>query len=361
MKKLSIIATTIVLTSTVYASNSIEESFKNGKVTGDISIHNHSWDNGNGNNDSGFTAGTVGINYSTDVFKGFTLNTGFKAAHKFSEKENNDYKNDFEANSIMNIANISFANDLLTATIGRQEIDLEWIGDYNEAIVVSTTAIPNTTLTAAYSTRQAAVGNDELKNFADVTKDGAFVLDAKIQTSDELVINPYYYTAKDSVDFYGIKADFDTDKFGLTGHFASSSTDSSTNEKDGAIFAFEARTNFADVELSGGYIVVDKDGLGLINSFGDNIDPTEELGDYVYASDTKTTYFNIGYEIANIGLTALYAISDNNTTNKKDKEFTLGASYSIMENLNADITYTDLSLESDTDKSKLVANFTFEF
>ena len=143
-KQLSIIASALVLTSSaVYAdSKNVDEAFKNGTVSGDISIHNQSWDNGTGNKDSGFTAGTIGVNYSTDSVNGISANVGFRAGHKFGEKENDDYKGDFEQNSVMNVANISFSNDVVSVTAGRQEIDLEWLGDFNEAIVVATTAIP---------------------------------------------------------------------------------------------------------------------------------------------------------------------------------------------------------------------------
>lgn len=361
MKKLSIIASALVLTSAAYAANSVDEAFKNGKVSGDISVHHQAWDNGNGNADSGFTAGTFGLNYSTDSFNGFTVNAGLRAAHKFGEEENDNFKGDFEENSTMNVANISYANDMVSVTIGRQEIDLEWLGDFNEAVVVATSAIPNTTLVAGYTTRQAAVGNDELKKFADVTKDGAYVVDAKYEGISNVVLNPYYYSAKDVADFYGIKADFDTDMFGLTGHYATSS-EKVAGKEDGSIMHVEARTAFAGLELAAGYVDTDKDaGTGSINAFGDNIDPTEELGDYVYAANTSTMYVTAGYEVAGIGLSALYASADNDTTNKTDKEFTVGAGYGITDSLSAELMYIDLSLESDTDKNKLVANLTYEF
>jgi len=361
MKKLSIIASALVLSSAAYAANSVDEAFKNGTVSGDVSVHHQSWDNGTGNKDSGFTAGTFGLNYSTADFNGFTVNAGFRAAHKFGEEENDNFKGDFESNSTMNVANISYANDLVSVTVGRQEIDLEWLGDFNEAVVLATTAIPNTTLVAGYTTRQAAVGNDELKKFADVTKDGAYVVDAKYEGIENVMLNPYFYSAKDVADFYGLKAEYNNDVFGVTGHYATSS-EKAANAKDGSIAHAEARTAFAGLELAAGYITTDKDaGVASISAFGDNIDPTEELGDYVYAANTDTMYVSAAYEVAGIGLSALYANADNDTTNKTDKELTVGASYGITDSLSAELMYIDLSLESDVDKSKTVANLTYEF
>lgn len=362
-KQLSIIASALVLTSSaVYAdSKNVDEAFKNGKVSGDISVHTQSWDNGAGNKDAGFTAGTIGVNYSTDSVNGISANAGFRAGHKFGEKENDDYKGDFEQNSVMNVANISYSNDLVSVTAGRQEIDLEWLGDFNEAIVVATTAIPSTTLVAGYTSRQAAVGGDELKKFADVTKDGAYVVDAKFEGVENTVLNPYFYSAKDVADFYGIKADFDTDAFGVTAHYATSN-EKVANAKDGSIMHFEARAAVAGFAFAAGYIDTDKDaGVASISAFGDNVDPTEELGDYVYAANTSTIYASAAYTIADVELSALYAQAENDTTNKEDSEVTVGAAYGITDSLSADVMYTDLSLDSDVDKSKLVANLTFEF
>jgi len=361
MKKLSIIASALVLSASAsFAANSVDEAFKNGKVSGDISVHHQSWDNGS-QPDSGFTAGTIGLNYSTDSFNGFTLNTGFRAGHEFAEEQDGDFDGDFEQNSVMNVANISYSNDVVSLTVGRQEIDLEWLGDFNEAVVLATTAIPNTTLVAGYTTRQAAVGGDELKKFADVTKDGAYVIDAKFEGISNVMLNPYYYSAEDVANFYGLKAEYNTDTFGFTAHHATSS-EKAAGQKDGSISHVEARAAISGLELSAGYITTDKDaGVASISAFGDNIDPTEELGDYVYAADTKTIYATAGYEVAGIGLSALYAVADNSATNKEDKELTVGASYGFTNSFSGELMYIDLDTESAEDKSKLVANLTYEF
>jgi len=360
-KQLSIIASAAVLSTAAYAeSNTISKAFENGKTSGDLSAHYQSWDNDNAA-DSGFSVGTIGVNYSTDSFSGLTLNTGFRAAHVFTEKEDNDSNDDIAVDSVMNVFNISYANNFGSLTVGRQEIDLEWLGDFNEAAVAAITTIPSTTLVLGYTTRQAVAGNDEISKFADVTKDGAYVVDAKYEGIEGAVLNPYFYSAKDAADFYGFKADYDNDMFGLTGHYAASSEDAASTKKDGSIMAFEARTAFAGVSLSAGYISVDEDGIGSMDSFGDNIDPTEELGDYVYAADAKTIYATAGYTIADVELAALYAQADSDATNKKDKELTVGAAYSFNDNLSAEVMYTDLSLESADDASKLVANVTYEF
>ncbi len=359
-KQLSIITSAVILSSTAaYAdSNTIEDAFKNGKVSGDVSVHYQKTSNKN-SADAGFTAGSIGLNYKTDSINGFSAEAGFRANHEFSEEETGNFEGEFENDSVMNVANISYENEMLSITAGRQEIDLEWIGDYNEAIVAAITPIENLTIVAAYSTRQAAIGVDENKKFADVTKEGAFVLDVKYEAIEGLVLNPYYYSAEDVANFYGLKTDYDTDMFGLTAHYATSS-EKAAAAKDGSIAHFEARTSIVGLDLAAGYATTDKDaGVASINAFGDNIDPTEELGDYVYAADTDTFYGSAAYTIADVELSALYAEAENAT--KTDKEITIGAAYAFNDNLSAEILYSDLSLESATDFNKVAATVSYAF
>lgn len=359
-KQLSIITSAVILSTTAaYAdSNSVEEAFKNGKVSGDVSVHYQKTSTKN-DVDAGFSAASVGVNYKTDSINGFSVEAGFRANHELSEEENGNFTGEFANDAVMNLANISYENEMLSVTAGRQEIDLEWIGDYNEAIVAAITPIENLTIVAAYSTRQAAIGVDESAKFADVTEDGAFVLDAKYEAIEGLVLNPYFYSAKDVATFYGLKTDYDTDMFGLTAHYATSNEEASA-AKDGSIAHLEARTAIVGLDLTVGYATTDKDaGVASISAFGDNIDPTEELGDYIYAADTDTFYGLAAYTIADVELSALYAQAENAT--KTDKEVTIGAAYAFSDNLSAEVLYSDLSLESANDFNKLAATVTYAF
>lgn len=366
-KHLSLVASAaIICTTSVYAdSSSINEAFKKGKVSGDISIHSQSWDNGTGEKDSGFITPSIGLNYETDSINGFSATIGFRANQEVSEKEAGDYEGEMVQEASATQAFIQYTNETVDIKLGRQEVDLEWMGDYHDGATVALKAIPDTTLVFGWSNRKAEIGADKHEKFTRFEdKDGkntsAFVVDAKYEGVKGLVLNPYYYTVQDLTSFYGLRADYDTDMFGITGQYTTSS-ENATATKDGNIYNLELRTAILGLELAAGYISVDKDGIGNINALGDNANPTEELEDYVYASDTDTIYAVAAYEISRVGLLALYAVADNDTTNKKDKELTVGASYAFTESLSAEVLYTDLSLESDKDKDKLVANLVFEF
>lgn len=357
-KKLSIITSAVVLSSSfAYAdSSSINEAFTNAKVSGDISAYTQEVDNGTSK--SGFSSASFGLNYETDSINGFSAQAGFRGNHELTSKNDGDYDSEFENNAVMNLANIKYSNNLVTIIAGRQEIDLEWIGDYNDAVVAAITPIDNLEITAAFARRQAAIAVDESREFTKLGEDGVYLLDAKYEVINGLVINPYYYELKDVANYYGIKTDFDTDMFGITGHYSQSNEDDNT-KKDGSILNLEVRTTISDMSLALGYIKTDKDGgIGSMAEAGDNIDPTEEIGDSVYETDAETIYAGVGYTIADIELKAGYAQAKY--ANNKDKELVLGAGYTFIENLSAELLYVDYEV-ADIDKSKLAATLTYAF
>lgn len=375
MKKLSLVACGLLLSSTALfaESNSIKEAFANGKTSGDITVYYEAQDNKpSGANDSAFTSGSVGLSYETDSYNGFTLSLGARAQHEFYERnksyisdgvDTSDYEQAYGNDAIIHTAAIKYAFDAGFVSVGRQAIDLEWLGDYNESIVVGITAVPDTTIVLGYTDRQAEIGFDTTEDFEEITEKGAYVLDVKYEGVEGLMVNPYAYTAPDVADFYGLKATYDTDMFGVTAHYAASNEDVSTTE-DGDIYNLEARLNVAGVALSGGYIKVDSDGLGSIAAYGDNISPFED-GNHTYDTDAKTYYASVGYEIAGVGLTALYGKTkyDTATDTEKENEFNFYIDYSFTDELSASIAYVDYDDKSNAneDYDKVFANVTYAF
>ena len=233
-KQLSIITSAVILsTSFAYGADSIDEAFKTGSVSGDITLYGSSADNKGGTADSDFAAATTGLAYETASFKGLKAKAGFRAGHVFGNSAALGTK------AVMTEANISYATDAFSLTVGRQAIDLEWLGDYNEAVVAEVTAIPNTTIVLGYVNQQAVADETELNEFAEINKDGLYVIDAKYTGLENIELNPYFYSAQDAVNFYGLKASFSTDMFGLVAQYAASSEDLCS---DGSIGHVEAST-----------------------------------------------------------------------------------------------------------------------
>jgi hypothetical protein len=359
MKKLSMIACGLLISSSaLFAESAVQKAFKDGKVSGDISVFSKTKSTDGAATDEGFTAGSIGLNYETAEVSGFKANFGFRANHEFAEEEDGQYDGDFQNNAIMNVASITYKNDLVALTVGRQEIDLEWLGDYNEAVVAAITAIPNTTIVAGYTTRQASVGNDESGKFADVTKDGAYVVDAKYKGIENLVINPYFYSAVDVADFYGLKVEFDNDTFGATAQYAASSEDT---QKDGDIANVEIKAKFSPVSIAAGYITTNKDvGAGSISAYGDNVNPFED-GNNVYSADAQTMYASASVEVASLEISALYGITEYGANDAEDKELNVGAKYKFNDELEAEVLYVNGDVEGTSDYNTVQGAITYSF
>lgn len=350
MKKFSLFTCALLLsTSTVFAADSIDEAFKSGKVSGDITLHTVKYDN-EGVVDSGFTAGTVGLAYETGTFYGLSAKMGFRANHEFSEVEEGDYENSFAHDALMTEAYLKYASESFSITAGRQAIDLEWLGDYNEAIVAAITAIPDTTIILGYTDRQAISDEDESSDFTELTNEGAYVLDIKYKAFDSLEFNPYAYSAPDAVDFYGLKTSYSSDIFSAIAHYATSNVDSKmkdTTTDDGNILNLELGTSFAGISASLGYIKTDKDyGIGLMDTYGDNINLMDS-GNQIYSADAKTVYGSLSYEIAGVELGALYSDTEYGADNFDEKELNLTVSYAITDSLSVGLLYADIDADSD--------------
>ena len=373
MKKTSIAASIILLSSTIALadSSSVKEAFSKGTISGDISAYSVSTDGKGGTADSGFTSVGTSLSYTTGTFNGLSAKIGFVAASDIDEVEEDDSGTSLDDNSILSEANVTYAQDEFSITLGRQAIDLEWLGDYNEAAVLATTVIPDTTLVLGYTDKQAVAGVDEISaEFGDVngTK-GAYVIDAKYTGIESVELNPYFYSAPDTANFYGLKASYSSDMIGAVVQYAASSEKVAGTE-DGSILNAELSTTVEGVSIAGGYIKTDKDGgIGSIAAFGDNVSPFED-GNYAYAGagtsvNEKTYYASLGYTVADIELSALYGKTKYDTTTTSgdsEKELNLSAAYSFSDELSASLLYVDVNAEAATDDyNKVVASLTYAF
>lgn len=359
MKKISLVVASLLITSNLVASESFDSAIKSGSVSGDVVLYGESQSNSGTNNDAGFTNGSIGLNYETGSFNDFKGSVGFRANHDFSEVEDGDFGQNTEA--IMHTANVSYSSNLFSLTVGRQEIDLEWMGDFHEAVVAGISAIPDTTIVVGYSQRKATADADAgLEDFAKFNGNkGAYVLDAKYEGISGLVLNPYFYSVPDLANWYGIKADYDTDAFGVTGHIAATNEDVSTTN-DGQIIHLEARTNLSGFGINAGYITTDEDGaIGSMEAVGDNINPLED-GNQVYAADADTGYIGVSYDLSGFELGAMYG--ETKYANNKEKEINLTAGYGVTENFAVGALFVDVSAEDSNDdynKVALTLEYTF--
>ncbi|MFX4243382.1 Opr family porin, partial [Aliarcobacter butzleri] len=98
--------------------------------------------------------------------------------------------------------------------------------DYHEAVVAGITAVPDTTIVLGWSKRKAESTAEISEDFWKINENkGAYVADIKYTGFTGIELNPYYYSAPDLVDWYGLKSTFSTDYFGLIAHYAQTNAD----------------------------------------------------------------------------------------------------------------------------------------
>lgn len=350
-KKISLVTCGLLLsTSMAFGADSIDEAFKTGSVSGDITLYGTKADNKGGTADTDASFATTGIAYETASYMGLSAKAGFRAGHAFDDST---LAND----ALMTEAYVKYANDMFSLTVGRQEIGLEWLGDYNEAIVAGITAVPDTTIVLGYVNQQAAADEDEIGDFAEVTEDGTYVVDVKYTGLSGVELNPYFYSAPDVADFYGLKATYSSDMFGAVAQYAASSEDVGS---DGSIAHVEASTSLAGISAALGYIKTDKTaGVASISAYGDSISPFDN-GVNTYSADAKTVYGSLGYSVAGVDLGLLYGETDY-SVNSEEKELNLTAGYSITDSLGLSLLYVKYDEEGSSSNDSDYASATLAY
>lgn len=368
MKKVSLVACALLLSSSMaFGADTIDSAFKNGKVSGSLALYGEKHDLKDGNLDSGFGNGNATVAYETASFYGLSAKAEFKGNIYLGEVEKDDRKSGapFENNSLMTEGYVKYSVDGFSLTAGRQAIDLEWLGDYNEAVVAAITAIPDTTVVLGYTNRQAESGIDTSNDFKEITEKGAYVIDVKYAGLQGVEFNPYAYSAPDYANFYGLKTTFTADMFGAIAHYAVSDEDKDKfgQAEDGSIGHLELNTTLAGVSGAIGYIKTDKDaGIGSMGAYGDNISPFD-TGLNTYSADAKTVYGSLGYTIADVELGALYGETKFGT-DFKEKELNLTVGYPITESLATSVLYGEVNADEangDSDDNYVLASVEYTF
>ncbi|MDY3204083.1 MAG: Opr family porin [Arcobacter sp.] len=365
---ISLVACGLILSSTMaFGADTIDAAFKEGKASGSLALYGAKYDLKDGVTDSGYGNGNATVAFETGSFYGLSAKAEFKGNLKLGEVENNDYDSNFANHSLMTEAYIKYAMEGFAISAGRQAIDLEWLGDYNESVVAAITAVPDTTIVLGFANRQAESGIDVSEDFSDINGNkGAYVADIKYTGLQSVEFNPYAYTAPDVADWYGLKTTFTTDYVGGLVHYTASNEDV-VNTDDGSMLALELNTTVADLTAAVGYIKTDKDGgIGSMAVAGDNYVPFDS-GNAIYLQDARNVYGSLGYTIVGVELGALYGVTTYGSADYKEKELNLTAGYSITESLGTSILFANIdgdeadATDATTDQNYVLASVEYTF
>ncbi|WP_026803305.1 Opr family porin [Aliarcobacter lanthieri] len=385
MKKISLAVASLVLYTSAFSDSiTIDDAFKNGEVEGTVALYGQKIKSKDHSiaNDLAYGNGHLRLAYTTDSFYGFNAKIEAKGNLKLGEKHKRDYKDGapFENNALFTQAYLQYELDnFISIKAGRYEGEYEWLTDYQQGAVAEILAIPDTVVALGYSNKKAESGIDLSEDFhkPELTDKGVYFIDIQNKSIDTITFNPYYYEMPDFGRFYGLKAIFDADYFGITAQYAKSNADNTQytfedengnsyldDLEDGSIAHIEGIVKIEDFEVFAGYAKTDKDGgANMIASFGDTISPFED-GDYVYDPDAKTWYIGANYSIAGVELSALYGITKHGIgSDLKTKELNLSIGYGITDSLGVSFMYVNVDNKNfdEVDYNKYIAAVEYNF
>ncbi|MDR1615150.1 MAG: Opr family porin [Campylobacteraceae bacterium] len=339
-------------------STTIVDALKNGKINGEFFLYAEQADVSDGDN-YGFGSGSFDLGFKTDSLYDFTFSVGSRANHKFWKIHSGDYPQNTKA--ILHTANIAYSHPHLDVLFGRQEINLNWVSDFHEALVLVGKGIPYTTIVAGYTQRIAVADGDQpLRDFDKIGDSGAFVIDAKYEGIKDIVLNPYVYYAEDIAAWTGVKATYDADfgEFQLGGTLQYARSDEDTGE-DGSFLQAEARGTFGGVNAALGFMKTDKDGgVGSMNAIGENINFFED-GEQIFNLDADTFYISLNSKWNRFVFGGIFGSTDYD--GGKMREFDLTVSYDLNNNLNLYGAFVNGNGEGDNDYNKILAQAVYSF
>jgi hypothetical protein len=293
--------------------------------------------------------GSASVNFESKDMNGFKAAIGVMANTDLAEQTDGAYGEN-EEDLMVNVANVSYSGKDFTVIAGRQAIDLEWIGDYHEALVGVYTGVENLTLIGGYTQSMTGNANDgALADFATHedalgVDGGAMVIDATYKASDGVTVGAYYMSTPDVFSAFGAKVETAVEGVGLTGKYAYSSEEVGVN---GNILAIDASYGMDTVTVGGGYIMTDKDrGTGSLSALGDNINPLDS-GNQVYSADAKTMYLSVAGTAGMFDLGAIYGSTAYGDYTESEIDLSASWECKFVKDLSLSALYATVTADSD--------------
>lgn len=270
------------------------------------------------------------LDYSSPLYSGFSFQ--LSAVDGTEIWEDNDDDAEEATGSLLNQFFIEYASDTLLFRLGRQELEQEWLTDFHEAASIEFQPSELLQFRTGWS-RKFAIGDiDELfENFEDIGDNGVFFGDATLKSvSGEFEFSPYVLHTPDIFTGYGVKITLTPNEWLLLGSHWGGSNVEESGESDGSIFHLFATLKRGSWSGGGGVVVTGDGGAGLLDSFGDSIDPFEEAN-LVYEADALTYYLTAEYQ--NDSLDLIFVGGRIETDDQYENEFTLLVEYDLSDYL----------------------------
>lgn len=370
--KLSLLVSVLVLgASTTLSANDLAEAFKAGKVSGDISVtyENRSQDKEINAyySDTAYSVGSVGIEYKTGDYQGFSAAFGARGYRALWEDESGDANERFNDNNVLiSNAYVAFDNNIVHVKAGRQQLFTDWIKRTLDGVSVYVNPAKNLELELIWANQLGRVDNRNAIDSYDIGVDnkGVYKYALAYTFNDMFSAKVFGKTVPDSYDLYGGFVNVDAGNFGGRVQYIETKEDVLT--ANGEMLEVQAYAKFVGATATLGYIKTgDETGWGSAASNGELVVPFEE-GDQIYgAHGSDTTYLMLSRSFSGVSLTALYGITNYEKANVDyDKsELDIWAGYGITKDLSVALGFTvtdeDTKDAATTDLTQL--NFTASY
>jgi hypothetical protein len=385
MIKLSLVAAVAVagLTTNMVAADNISDAFSNGKLKGSLKSYYFAQKfDGAGKNDSSIWANGGSLNYVTDSLNGLVLGATMQTSHVASiDDKDSKTKSSMDAQgSVLSESYLQYTLNNTTFKGGRQFVKTpllagsgsRLIKEAFEAYLLVNTDIPDTTIVAGkvtkyqqrtdYTTTAPFTSTNTGANggpgeFMKIGTDGINTIYVKNTSIPNLAVQFQYADAVDIATLGYLDAVYKVGgemKPFIAAQYYDTDYDSSAS-KDNSLYGLKAGITLSGLDIFAGYTSADGKsgdaavvrGLGQ-GAYSHYTATTKTAGGGAFNAGTDSYQVGAAYKFNDLSTKLRYSSFDNPTANADLDEITLNLAYKFTKSLVAQIDYSILNYENNT-------------
>jgi hypothetical protein len=372
-RKIITLSLLTVISSTLFA-DSIDDAFKNGKISGEVRSYYFQERQSDTGTSSIFNNGGY-LNYLTGNYYGLSLGATLQVSSVLNTEGTNRFTYDEDASgAVLSESYISYTKNNSNFKIGRQYIGTPLLAGSGSRMIrqsfqgytFTNTDIPNTELFLSYVDRfqMRTDANGNPGNFTKVfntnrgvyertLNDGAYTLLLTNKTIKNLTTNIQYLNAIDNFESEYFDATYTFGPIFVSGQYIGTQYD--TNENDGNFIALKVGAEYKDFNFA---VATSKTTSGDVESglgYGADTSFTgNEIygGIFSYRKDAKAYKVSLDKEIDKLKIGVAYVFTDMKDNKSNDQEIDLTGSYQFTKNLKLDLLHAIIDGSEDYSRAK---------
>jgi len=389
LTKISLVASLALITTQAFSADTIAKAFEEGKISGEIKSQYFQKEVGASHDKVGIWTNGGNLSFVTGSYYGLKAGVTFQAATVTSDdldKGPTAYNSDQNVSgAVASQAYLEYTRGNTTGKVGRQYISTPLVAGSGsrifkesfEAILLSNTDIPGTTLVAGYvdkeqyrtdiAARGATNGTVKAVSGFENVQDGAYTLYVKNNSIENLTLDGQYAQIKtdgtqvnDKKAFYA-SASYNINPFTISAQTYQTDNGSATNS-DGKAYGIDLGANFGKLSLGAAYTTID-DEADIVNGIGNGADYMYTwawIYGGIYTADTDAYKLSAGYKITDdLSFDIMYSSWKTGSTNRQSETGYI-TSYNFDKNLSATFVFADYNnISTESYRSRLYVSYKF--